>query len=188
MGPGRIVEKTMAGKPMVHRDGGPETPKGHKGPDRGRTKSNWYRVYLAWEATIDDPMKGMGCLIRPRHRKKLSVDLTDDEGLVMTVTSSSMEFMLVDDSGFGEADIPPDSDEIFLKLVRRRLFGREILHAEPVGTAPKGCVLSGRTGRVVWGGADTVRDISPRPIPLRYWIKSGSENKPQKKVRKDRVK
>jgi hypothetical protein len=100
--------------------------------------------------------------------------------MVLTATSSSMEFILVDDPEFDEDDIPRDSDEIFLKVVRRRLFGRDLIHAEPVGAPPKGCVLSGRTGRVVWGGGDTVRDISPRPIPLRYWIKVATEERRQR--------
>ena len=180
----------MAVKPKIHRREAAAigTSKIRKGTTPGKARPKHYRVYLAWEGTIHDPLEGMGYLIRPRHREKLSVDLTDDEGLVMTVTSSSMEFMLIDDPGFGEADIPRDSDEIFLKLVRRKLFGREILHAEPVGAAPKGCALSGRTGRVVWGGLDTVRDLSPRPIPLRYWVKAGSGNEPKGKVRKDRLK
>jgi hypothetical protein len=91
-----------------------------------------------------------------------------------------MEFILVDDPEFDEDDIPRDSDEIFLKVVRRRLFGRDLIHAEPVGAPPKECVLSGRTGRVVWGGGDTVRDISPRPIPLRYWIKVAAEKRRQR--------
>jgi hypothetical protein len=129
----------------------------------------------------------MGYLIRPRHRDKLSVNLIDDEDMVLTVTSSSMEFMLVDDPEFGEDDIPRDSNEIFLKVVRRRLFGRDLIHAEPVGAPPKGCVLSGRTGRVVWGGVDTVREISPRPIPLRYWIKAAAEKRRQR-AHKDRPK
>jgi hypothetical protein len=171
----------MAGKPKIHRKGvqvvGPG--KGRKATTDGKTKSKQYRVYLAWERTIDDPLKGMGYLIRPRHRAKQSVDLIDDEDLVLTVTSSSMQFILVDDPEFGQDDIPRDSDEIFLKVVRRRLFGRDLIHAEPVGAPPKGCVLSGRTGRVVWGGGDTVRDISPRPIPLRYWVKVATAERHQ---------
>jgi hypothetical protein len=172
----------MAVKPKIHRKGvevvGPG--KDRKATTDGKTKSKQYRVYLAWEGTIDNPLEGMGYLIRPRHRDRLSVNLIDDEDMVLTATGSSMEFILVDDPEFDEDDIPRDSDEIFLKVVRRRLFGRDLIHAEPVGAPPKECVLSGRTGRVVWGGGDTVRDISPRPIPLRYWIKVAAEKRRQR--------
>ena len=179
----------MAVKPKIHRKGVEVVGHGkdRKGTTDGKTRSKQYRVYLAWEGTIDNPLEGMGYLIRPRHRDKLSVNLIDDEDMVLTVTSSSMEFMLVDDPEFGEDDIPRDSNEIFLKVVRRRLFGRDLIHAEPVGAPPKGCVLSGRTGRGVWGGVDTVREISPRPIPLRYWIKAAAEKRRQR-AHKDRPK
>jgi len=179
----------MAVKPKIHRKGAEVVGYGkdRKGTTDGKTKSKQYRVYLAWEGTIDNPLEGMGYLIRPRHRDKLSVNLIDDEDMVLTATSSSMEFILVDDPEFDEDDIPRDSDEIFLKVVRRRLFGRDLIHAEPVGAPPKECVLSGRTGRVVWGGGDTVRDISPRPIPLRYWIKTATEKRRQR-AHKDRPK
>ena len=179
----------MAVKPKIHRKGvqAVGTGKDRKGTTDGKTRSKRYRVYLAWEQTIKDPPKEMGYLIRPRHRAKRSVDLIDDEDMVLTATSSSMEFILVDDPEFGQDDIPRDSDEIFLKVVRRRLFGRDLIHAEPVGAPPKGCVLSGRTGRVVWGGGDTVRDISPRPIPLRYWVKGATEERHQR-AHKERLK
>ena len=179
----------MAVKPKIHRREAAAigTSKIRKGTTPGKARPKQYRVYLAWEGTIHDPLEGMGYLIRPRHRDKLSVNLIDDEDMVLTVTSSSMEFMLVDDPEFGEDDIPRDSNEIFLKVVRRRLFGRDLIHAEPVGAPPKGCVLSGRTGRVVWGGVDTVREISPRPIPLRYWIKAAAEKRRQR-AHKDRPK
>ena len=179
----------MAVKTKIHRKGAEVVGPGKnlKGTTNAKAKSKRYRVYLAWEKTIDDPLEGMGYLIRPRHRAKQSVDLIDDEEMVLTVTSSSMQFILVDDPEFGEDEIPRDSDEIFLKVVRRRLFGRDLIHAEPVGAPPKGCVLSGRTGRLVWGGGDTVRDISPRPLPLRYWIKAAAEERRQR-ARKDRLK
>jgi hypothetical protein len=172
----------MAVKPKIHRKGAEVVGHGkdRKGTRNAKAKPKQYRVYLAWEGTIDNPLEGMGYLIRPRHRDRLSVNLIDDEDMVLTATSSSMEFILVDDPEFDEDDIPRDSDEIFLKVVRRRLFGRDLIHAEPVGAPPNGCVLSGRTGRVVWGGGDTVRDISPRPIPLRYWIKVAAEERRQR--------
>jgi hypothetical protein len=130
-----------------------------------------YRVYLAWGKSGGDLLDGMECLLRPRHAREDRFNLVDGEGATVTAVSRSVEFVLVDDSAFTERDIPAGSREVYLRIVRRRLFGRILVHAEPVGSPPRGCVLSGRTGRVVWGGADVVKDISPRPIPLRYWIK-----------------
>jgi hypothetical protein len=95
----------------------------------------------------------------------------DNADVTLTAVSRSVEFVLTDEPGFTERDIPAGSREVYLKVVRRRLFGRTLVHAEPVGPPPRGCVVSGRTGRIVWGGADVVREISPRPIALRYWTK-----------------
>jgi hypothetical protein len=138
---------------------------------KGKVGKGRYRVYLAWHESIKRPLEGMGLLIHPGQLKSESFVLSDDGDTVITGVSSRAEFILVDDPGFGPRDLPEGTEEIFLKLVRRRLFGRTVVHAEPVGPPPKGYVLSGQTGRVVWGGADLVRDISPRPIPHKYWVK-----------------
>jgi hypothetical protein len=113
----------------------------------------------------------MECLLQARHVKEDHFKLADDGQVVVTAVSRRVEFVLVDDPDFTERDIPRGGQDVYLKTVRRRLFGRILVHVEPVGPPPKGCVLSGPTGRIVWGGADVVKNISPRPIPIRYWVK-----------------
>jgi hypothetical protein len=134
-------------------------------------KPKQYRVYLAWGKSSDNLLDGMECLLQAGRIKEDRFELAEDEGVAVTAVSRSVDFILVDDPGFTERDIPVGSQEVYLKVVRRRLFGRDLVHAEPLGAPPEGCVLSGPTGRIVWGGADVVRNISPRPIPIRYWIK-----------------
>jgi|GEM_PF-4887044 hypothetical protein len=99
----------MAVKPKIHRKGvevvGPG--KDRQATPDAKTKSKQYPVYLAWERTIDDPLEGMGYLVRPHHRTKQSVDLIAEEGVVVLDShSSSMQFILVDDPEFGQDDIP----------------------------------------------------------------------------------
>jgi len=146
-----------------------------------KSKPKQYRVYLAWGKSGDNLLDGMECLLQPTQVKEDQFDLVDNEDVVVTAVSRSVEFVLVDDPNFTEHDIPKDSQEVYLKVVRRKLFGRIQVHAEPVGPPPKGCVLSGRTGRIVWGGGDVVKDISPRPIPIRYWIRDRSVDAKRRK-------
>jgi hypothetical protein len=144
-------------------------------------KPKQYRVYLAWGKSSDDLLDGMECLLQRTRIKEDGFDLVDNEEVLMTAVSRTVEFVLVDDPDFTEHDIPTESQEVYLRVVRRKLFGRILVHAEPVGPPPKGCVLSGRTGRIVWGGGDVVKDISPRPIPIRYWIRDSTGRKRPKK-------
>ena len=148
---------------------------------RPTARPKQYRVYLAWGKCSDNLLGGMEGLLQPRHLKEDQVDLVDDGQVVVTAISRSVEFILVDDPNFAKHDIPTGSRDVYLKVVRRKLFGRILVHAEPVGPPPKGCVLSGRTGRVVWGGGEVVRDISPRPIPIRYWTRDGAGGNRRKK-------
>lgn len=140
-----------------------------------------YRVYLAWGKSSGNLLDGIECLLQPTHVKEDQFDLVDNEDVVVTAISTSVEFVLVDDPNFTEHDIPTDSQEVYLKVVRRKLFGRIQVHAEPVGPPPRGCVLSGRTGRIVWGGGDVVKNISPLPIPIRYWIRDSSVDAKRRK-------
>jgi hypothetical protein len=131
-----------------------------------RKRPRQFRVYLAHESSIDDPFRGMEYLLPQGPLREERFQFGERIAI-----SRRAEFLLVDDPGATEVQAPAGSDEIYLKVVRRKLFGRVYVHAEPLGPPPRGCVLSGRTGRFVWGGVDTIH-ISPRPIPLRYWIKA----------------
>jgi hypothetical protein len=145
------------------------------------SKPKQYRVYLAWGKSSDNLLDGMECLLQAVNVKEDRFDLVDNLEVCVTAVSRSVEFVLVDDPNFDEHDIPQGSREVYLKVVRRKLIGRILVHAEPVSPPPKGCVLSGRTGRIVWGGGDVVKDISPRPIPIRYWIRDGTGGAKRKK-------
>ncbi|MGJ5818378.1 hypothetical protein [Paludibaculum fermentans] len=129
-----------------------------------------YRVYLAWDQSVDNPLEGIGLLISPAGEIELPL-----AGTTFTAVSHSRAFVLVDDPA-GLLHGNPQGD-LLLRVVRTRLFGREIIYAAPLGNPPKGWKLSGRTGRYVWGGGDLVRDISPRPIPLRWWVPESASHR-----------
>jgi hypothetical protein len=134
----------------------------------GPFKPQMYRVYLCWDRSLPEPTNGIAYLTTPSGSRAFTLR---GEAVLVRGVHQSPEFLLIDDPEFTEENIPGNSKQLFLKVLRRRLFGREFVQAVPVGAPPKGYVLSGRTGRFVWGGGDFTRNISPRPIPLRYWIK-----------------
>lgn len=139
-------------------------------PGKKARKPRQYRVYLVWEQTVDDPHQGMEALLTAPQKDRQSVELMRSGRITITANRHSLDFLLVDDPQFAVESVPAASSEVYLKVVRRMLFGKERLEAVPLGEPPPGYMLSGRTGRFVAGGLDFVRDLSPQPVPLRYWV------------------
>jgi hypothetical protein len=79
-------------------------------------------------------------------------------------------YVLVTDGIQGDSS-QVDSDEIHLKLVKRNLFGKEYLHAEPVNVNKRGNQMFG--GKFVWSTDSRFRDdISESPIQLHDRVES----------------
>jgi hypothetical protein len=80
-------------------------------------------------------------------------------------------YVLVTDGIKGDSS-EVDSDDVYLKLVKRHLFGKDILHAEPVNIDRKnGNQMFG--GKFVWGSDSRFRnDVSESPIQLHDRIES----------------
>jgi len=73
-------------------------------------------------------------------------------------------YVLVTDGIQGDSS-QVDSDEVYLKLVKRHIFGKDILHAEPVNINRGGNQMFG--GKFVWSTDSRFRnDISEQPIQL----------------------
>jgi hypothetical protein len=73
-------------------------------------------------------------------------------------------YVLVTDGIQGDSS-QVDSDEVYLKLVKRHIFGKDILHAEPVNINRRGNQMFG--GKFVWSTDSRFRnDISEQPIQL----------------------
>ncbi|QOY91154.1 hypothetical protein [Paludibaculum fermentans] len=140
-------------------------------------KPKRYRVYLAWDQSIDNPLEGIGLLVSPAEEIELPL-----AGRIITAVSHSRAFVLVDDPA-GLLQGSPQGEPL-LRVMRARLFGREIIYAAPLGNPPKGWKLSGRTGRYVWGGSDVVSDISPRPIPLRWWVPEPARHRRKQRTKR----
>ena len=73
-------------------------------------------------------------------------------------------YILVTDGVHGDSS-EVDSDEVYLKLVKRKLFGKEYVHAEPINVNKSGNQMFG--GKFVWSTDSRFReDISEQPIQL----------------------
>jgi hypothetical protein len=73
-------------------------------------------------------------------------------------------YVLVTDGIKGDSS-EVDSDDVYLKLVKRHLFGKDILHAEPININKRGNQMFG--GKFVWSTDSRFReDISEQPIQL----------------------
>src|SRR5580700_8564271 len=101
----------------------------------GPFKPQMYRVYLCWDRSLPEPTNGIAYLTTPSGSRAFTLR---GEAVLVRGVHQSPEFLLIDDPEFTEENIPGNSKQLFLKVLRRRLFGREFVQAVPVGAPPKG--------------------------------------------------